>query len=194
MSPPRRANRAPAGGQDDDGRRDVRRRGESPGAALACLGIATACGPGSAEAPQSGGTPVASGSAVAPPGTPGAAKVKHADLLDGISCTGQECTPAGGYYHGISAEHALVELWTGSAWQAERSPDAPRHSSLQAVSCTATANCMAVGSPVIGWNGARWRINRYRRLSAISTCWRASKSSTHLPVPSTTDSSGLSAR
>ena len=32
------------------------------------------------------------------------------------------------------------------------------------------------------------------RLSGISTCWRASKSSTHLPVPSTTDSSGFSAR
>jgi hypothetical protein len=25
---------------------------------------------------------------------------------------------------------------------------------------------MAVGSPVIAWNGARWQINRYRRLSA----------------------------
>ena len=70
----------------------------------------------------------------------------------------------------------------------------PRHSSLQAVSCTAAANCMAAGSPVIAWNGARWQIDRYRRLSAISTCWRASKSSTHLPAPSTTDSSGLSAR
>ena len=127
-------------------------------------------------------------------GTPGTAKVKRADLLDDISCTGQECTAVGGYYYGTSAEHALVELWTGSAWQVERSPDAPRHSSLQAVSCTAAANCIAVGSPVIAWNGARWQINRYRCLSAISTCWRASKSSTHLPAPSTTDSSGLSAR
>ncbi len=36
-------------------------------------------------------------------------------------------------------------------------------------------------------------LNCYRRLSGISTCWRASKSSTHLPAPSTTDSSGLSA-
>ena len=33
-----------------------------------------------------------------------------------------------------------------------------------------------------------------RRLSGISTCWKASKSSTHLPVPSPTDSSGLPAR
>ena len=40
----------------------------------------------------------------------------------------------------------------------------------------------------------RASLNCYRRLSGISTCWRASKSSTHLPVPSTTDSSGLSAR
>jgi hypothetical protein len=35
--------------------------------------------------------------------------------------------------------------------------------------------------------------NRYRRLCGTSTCWRASKSSTHLPAPSTTDSSGVSA-
>ncbi len=100
----------------------------------------------------------------------------------------------GGSCYGTSAEHTLVEVWTGSAWQAGPSPDAPRYSSLQAVSCTAAANCMAVGSPVMAWNGARWLINRYRRLSDISTCRRASKSSTHLPVPSTTDSSGLSAR
>ena len=100
----------------------------------------------------------------------------------------------GGYYHGTSAEHTLVELWTGSAWQVEPSADAPRHSSRQAVSCTAAANCMAVGSPVMAWNGARWQINCYRRVSGISACWRASKSSMHLPVPSTTDSSGLSAR
>jgi len=53
------------------------RRGGRIIAVLACLGIATACGPGSAAAPQSGGTPVASGSAVAPAGTPGAAKVKR---------------------------------------------------------------------------------------------------------------------
>jgi hypothetical protein len=45
-----------------------------------------------------------------------------------------------------------------------------------------------------GLGRARWQANRYRRLSDISTCWRVSKSSTHLPVPSTTDSSGLSAR
>jgi hypothetical protein len=131
---------------------------------------------------------------VAPAGTPGAAKVKRADLLDGIYCTGQECTAVGGYYYVTSAEHTLVELWTGSAWQVERSPDAPRYSSLQAVSCTAAANCTAVGSPVMAWNGARWQINRYRRQSGISTCWRASKSSMHWPAPSTTDSSGLPAR
>ncbi len=108
------------------------RRGGRIIAVLACLGLATACGPGSAEAPQSGGTPVASGSAVAPAGTPGAAKVRRADLLNGIFCTGQECTAVGGYYYGTSAEHTLAELWTGSAWQVEPSPDAPRYSSLQA--------------------------------------------------------------
>ena len=58
----------------------------------------------------------------------------------------------------------------------------------------AIATCMPAGWPVMAWNGARWQANRYRRLSDISTCWRVSKSSTHLPVPSTTDSSGLSAR
>ncbi len=122
-------------------------------ALLASLGVATACG--SAATLQSTGTPATS--AATAPATPAVtsphAGVKRADLLNGVSCVAQRCI-----YYGTAASHTLVELWTGSAWRLEPSPDGPRYSSLQAVSCDVAAGCLAVGSPVIAGNGGRWRI------------------------------------
>jgi hypothetical protein len=135
---------------------------------LAFLGIATACG--SAATLQSSGTPASGApatsatttSATMAPATSAAtsphAGVKRADLLNGVSCTGQQCIAVGSYYYGTAASHTLVELWTGSAWRLEPSPDGPRYSSLQAVSCDVAAGCLAVGSPVIARNADRWRI------------------------------------
>ena len=132
-------------------------------ALLVSLGIATACG--SAATLQSSGapvTPATATSATAAPATPAAtsprAGVKRADLLNGVSCAGQQCIAVGSYYDGAAASHTLVELWTGSAWRPEPSPDGPKYSSLQAVSCDVAVGCLAVGSPVIAGNGDRWRI------------------------------------
>lgn len=129
-------------------------------ALLACLGVATGCG--SAATVQTSATPTTSAAAATAPAGAAAASpgpaVKHADLLFGVSCAGPQCIAVGSYYYGTAESHTLVELWTGSAWQLEPSPDGPRYSSLQAVSCALAAGCLAVGSPVIAGNGRHWRI------------------------------------
>ncbi len=161
--------------------------GGSAIALLALLGVASACGsaPASSAANHSPGaaataSPAASlrsASTVSPAGTvtpagtvssaPGAA-VKHADLLNGVSCTGPQCVAAGAWYYGTkSGEHTLVELWTGTAWSLEPSPDGPRDSMLEAVSCAAghlvpavgaPTGCLALGAPVLAGYGSHWRV------------------------------------
>jgi hypothetical protein len=146
---------------------------------LACLSLATACG--SAAAARSGGalahgtlaTSAAATLAAKVPAAPAAtsprALVKRADLLNGVSCAPRQCIAVGSYYYGTAASHTLVELWTGSAWRLEPSPDGPKYSSLQAVSCDPAAGCLAVGSPVIAGSGGRWRIvSRASVLDAVS--------------------------
>ena len=147
-------------------------------ALLVSLGIAAACG-SAATVPSSGtpssasGTQAAATSAATAPATPAGtsplAGGKRADLLNGVSCAGQQCIAVGSYYYGTAASHTFVELWTGSAWRLEPSPDGPKYSSLQAVSCDVAADCLAVGSPVIAGNGDRWRIvSPASKLDAVS--------------------------
>jgi hypothetical protein len=123
-------------------------------AMLACVVMAAACGRGQVAAPRSAWAPAAAG-AVA---TAGAVNGKRADLLNGVSCTGRECVAVGAYYRSAASEHALAELWDGAAWRVEPAPDGPRYSSLLGVSCARGTSCLAAGSPVIAWNGARWRV------------------------------------
>jgi hypothetical protein len=132
--------------------------------ALICLGMAAGCGQGLAAAPRSGGVATASVPGAAAGGSGGSTRAaaggKRADLLYGVSCAGRECIAVGGYYGSAGAEHTLVERWAGGAWRTLPSPDAGRfrYSSLLGVSCPAATSCVAVGSPVIVWNGARWRV------------------------------------
>jgi hypothetical protein len=147
-------------------------------ALLACLGLAAGCG--SAATAPSSGAPATSAATVpasaapsaavpaAPVGAAPAAGAKRADLLNGVACAGQQCIAVGSYYDGTAASHTLVELWTGSAWRLEPSPDGPRYSALQAVSCDRAA-CLAVGSPVIAGTGGRWRlVSLASALTAVS--------------------------
>jgi hypothetical protein len=128
------------------------------------------------------------------PGTLDAAEVERADLLDGISCTGQECAAVGGYCYGTSAEHAPHRA-VGGLGLAGRAIAGCAALQLGAGRFL-QGRCRLQGRRLAGNGLERGTLarRRYRRLSDISTCWRASKSSTHLPVPSTTDSSGLPAR
>jgi hypothetical protein len=94
---------------------------------------------------------------------------KHASMLNGVSCAGTLCIAVGGWYNSPPAEHTLAEMWNGTAWRLEKSPDGPRGSILAGVSCTplspagpgsaASASCLAVGSPVLaGAAGGPWRL------------------------------------
>jgi hypothetical protein len=149
------------------------RRSGSVLAALACAGIATACGGVQGTSPQAGGTLAIKSvpPATSPAGTQAsAASVKRADLLYGVSCASQVCTAVGEYYYGGSSSKTLVERWAGSTWQLEPSPDGPGQSSLQAVSCPVSTSCTAVGAPVIGQAGAHWRITTAASVFTAVSC------------------------
>jgi hypothetical protein len=79
------------------------------------------------------------------------------DVLYDVSCpTTTNCTAAGG------SGNPVAEEWNGSAWSAETIPQ-PASGSLQALSCTAAANCVAVGNASHAtlaeeWNGTGWSI------------------------------------
>lgn len=154
-------------------------------AVLAGLGVVTACGPVAAPAasapaattpaaPASSTAAAAASTPAAPsapvPATPLNTTPKRADLLNGVSCAGQECVAVGAYYSGTAGERTLVERWTGSAWQVEPSPDGPRYSSLQAVSCPAGQGCVAVGSPVLSQAGGTWRVTMPSSLLTAVSC------------------------
>ena len=55
-------------------------------------------------------------------------------------------------------EHALVELWNGSAWTLQKTPlSSVRGSGLSDVACVSSSFCVAVGSSGLVWNGTAWR-------------------------------------
>lgn len=137
--------------------------------AAALVSLLSACGQLSSGAGQPHDSRPATTAAVSPsatvakappsPSSPAGAPVKHADLVNGVSCAGQYCTAVGGYYYGISAGYTLVERWNGSAWQLEPAPDSVRDSTLYGVSCPSLTSCVAVGSPVLTWRGAAWQVS-----------------------------------
>jgi hypothetical protein len=124
--------------------------------AVAGVVVVAACGSPSTTAP-----PSAAAAAAAARPAPASARVKHADLLNGISCTGPAaCVAVGSYYYGTAKQQTLVERRDGSSWRVERSPSRQRYSTLQSVSCPSATFCVAVGSLITGWNGARWTVLR----------------------------------
>jgi hypothetical protein len=93
-----------------------------------------------------------------------------ADFLEWVSCASsvKNCV-ATGFYVPTSAsngEVALAEVWNGSSWKAYKPPTpSTSFSNLDAVSCTSTTNCLAVGGYLAGnggllladlWNGSAW--------------------------------------
>ena len=71
-------------------------------------------------------------------------------VLNGVSCTPSTvCTAVGSFRNGT---YALAERWRGSTWSIQPTatdisiPASESEATLNAVSCTATTNCMAVGS------------------------------------------------
>jgi len=71
--------------------------------------------------------------------------------LGGVSCTSAiNCVAVGYYRNGSGVYQTLIETWDGTAWSITSSPDpGPTGTSdnLDAVSCTSSMSCMAVGTP-----------------------------------------------
>ena len=93
------------------------------------------------------------------------AGAKHS-ALDGVSCTTQADCIAVGYEVGKAGHVTLAEVWNGTSWAIQSSPD-PQPvgggASLEGVSCASAGDCRAVGE-VDGvalaerLNGAGWEL------------------------------------
>jgi len=81
--------------------------------------------------------------------------------LNGVACTGpSNCLAVGDYDNSTGASEPLSERWNGTKWS-ELTVHGPVYSGLQAVSCPAAAECLAVGFSRYGtlaeaWNGTAW--------------------------------------
>ncbi len=98
--------------------------------------------------------------------------------MTGVVCTARSsCLAVGDYADSTGASRPLSELWNGSSWQ-KLTIRGPRYSGLNALSCPAVSNCMAVGFSRYGtlaeeWNGddmdqdGRSRASRFHRHEAV---------------------------
>ncbi len=93
----------------------------------------------------------------------------YADQLDGVSCASERaCMAVGWFERAGSSRRPFAERWNGMAWTSEEAvmPVGAQSAELQAVSCAAASNCIAVGGYyAIGtglrtlaehWDGTAW--------------------------------------
>ena len=70
--------------------------------------------------------------------------------LDGVTCASNTSCTAVGFQYGNSDQLTLAEIWNGTSWHVEATPTpsnaAPTGTFLNSDSCTAPANCVAVGA------------------------------------------------
>jgi hypothetical protein len=92
-------------------------------------------------------------------------------FLSGVSCTSATACMAVGSFNTTSTSLTLAEVWNGTSWTIERTPNpiGSISSALHGISCTSTTACTAVGyssranspttEPLIEvWNGTNWAI------------------------------------
>jgi hypothetical protein len=93
-------------------------------------------------------------------------------ILAGVSCTAPgACTAVGYFYNTMGGFSTLAEVWNGTSWSIQPTPDQPgsTESVLLGVSCTSASACTAVGyyrqqgsfrrfSLAEAWNGTSWSI------------------------------------
>jgi hypothetical protein len=81
--------------------------------------------------------------------------------LNAVSCpSASYCIAVGMNQPTVASSTAVAESWNGSTWTLQ-SPVSPAKAWLSGISCTATNNCVAVGSDSAGplaehWNGSTW--------------------------------------
>ncbi|HEX5527279.1 MAG TPA: fibronectin type III domain-containing protein [Solirubrobacterales bacterium] len=101
--------------------------------------------------------------------TPNPSGASESSLL-GVSCTSSTACTATGYYVSSGVRKTLAEVWNGSTWSVQTTPNRTGATGniLLGVSCTSSTACTAVGGdfPSTGpqetlverWNGASWAI------------------------------------
>lgn len=101
--------------------------------------------------------------------------------LTGVSCSSASfCMAVGNYKLSTGNYHPLVEKWNGTSWtvQTPSEPSGATQTSLSAVSCTGTTNCIAVGNYntekgeftlATRWNGSTWAVQTTPNASGYST-------------------------
>ncbi len=81
--------------------------------------------------------------------------------MTGVVCTSRSsCLSVGDFADSTGASRPSSELWNGTSWQVV-TIHGPRYSGLNALSCPAPTNCIAVGFSRYGtlaetWNGTTW--------------------------------------
>jgi hypothetical protein len=93
--------------------------------------------------------------------------------LSAMSCSSASaCTAVGDFFNGAGVQVTLAEVWDGSRWAVQPTPNPARAraSALQGVSCTSRHACTAVGytqqpphrakqlALVEAWNGKSWKM------------------------------------
>ncbi len=88
--------------------------------------------------------------------------------LDGDSCAARTSCLAVGFYGQGTSELTLAEVWSGREWSVQSTPNptGATHSRLNAVSCSGTSACTAVGysdgtsrtAIAERWNGTTWSL------------------------------------
>jgi hypothetical protein len=104
--------------------------------------------------------------------------------ISGIFCLSDTSCVAVGWDDGGSGGVGLtlVEIWNGTAWSIQPSPNPPaaaEGSSLSAVSCASAGSCSAVGTYLTGsspylsfaeyWNGSKWTVQVTPNASGTDT-------------------------
>ncbi len=103
--------------------------------------------------------------------------------LSGVSCSSATaCIAVGDYYNSAGTELTLAEVWDGSSWQLQSTPNpaGATSSQLDGVSCPEANACTAVGSNAVAplaevWDGSSWQlqsaaspIDPYNGLTGVS--------------------------
>jgi hypothetical protein len=101
-------------------------------------------------------------------------------ILNGVTCTSTTfCMAVGSSSDNVNPGQTLTAKWNGKGWKAISSPDtsAAQNNQLNAVSCTSSSFCAAVGLYDNGghypqtlaqkWNGASWTITKSPNTSSV---------------------------
>jgi hypothetical protein len=109
-------------------------------------------------------------------------------FLTGVSCTSATFCVAVGYYFSRAGVSTLAEVWNGTSWSLQPTPDQPGadESFLLGVSCSSNTACTAVGyyetsttrftqfTLAEAWNGTSWSIQPTpKQQTAVSKVLRA---------------------